>query len=276
MPSCVAFAVNVGELVRSGPDACVESSALARPKSRILTTPSSRTLMLAGFRSRWTMPCSCAASSASAIWREIERTSASGIGPAAMRSASVGPLTSSMTSARVAPASSTPYRCAMFGWLSEASTALRGRTAPAVGSLAAVGQDLQRDLAVQFRVVGAQDLAHAAFAQLVEDPIRAERASDHALRRIIPARADQSRRSVAIGSIRPARNAGISAAPAHARAAVNQAAGRASVLPHREPLRPQPGGEFRFHAGRKPVRQARESFHQIEPQPAAMSADEAS
>ena len=29
--------------------------------------PSERTLMFAGFRSRWTIPCSCAASSASAI-----------------------------------------------------------------------------------------------------------------------------------------------------------------------------------------------------------------
>ena len=42
-------------------------SAFARPKSSTFTVPSARTLMLAGFRSRWTMPCSCAASSASAI-----------------------------------------------------------------------------------------------------------------------------------------------------------------------------------------------------------------
>ena len=41
--------------------------AFARPKSSTLTVPSGRTLMFAGFRSRWTMPCSCAASSASAI-----------------------------------------------------------------------------------------------------------------------------------------------------------------------------------------------------------------
>ena len=36
-------------------------SALARPKSRTLTTPEDITLMLAGLRSRWTMPLSCAA-----------------------------------------------------------------------------------------------------------------------------------------------------------------------------------------------------------------------
>jgi hypothetical protein len=37
--------------------------------------PSSRTLMFAGFKSRWMMPWSCAASRASATWRAIARTS---------------------------------------------------------------------------------------------------------------------------------------------------------------------------------------------------------
>ena len=32
------------------------SSALANPKSSTFTVPSARTLMFAGFRSRWTMP----------------------------------------------------------------------------------------------------------------------------------------------------------------------------------------------------------------------------
>ena len=40
-----------------------------------------RTLMFAGFRSRWMMPCSCAASSASAICFAIGSASSSGIGP---------------------------------------------------------------------------------------------------------------------------------------------------------------------------------------------------
>ena len=43
------------------------ASAFASPKSSTFTVPSSRTLMFAGFRSRWMIPCSCAASSASAI-----------------------------------------------------------------------------------------------------------------------------------------------------------------------------------------------------------------
>ena len=47
------------------------SIAFARPKSSTFTVPPSRTLMFAGLRSRWTMPRSCAASSASAICRAI-------------------------------------------------------------------------------------------------------------------------------------------------------------------------------------------------------------
>jgi hypothetical protein len=48
-------------------DAATDSRALARPKSSTLTVPSGRTLMLAGFRSRWMIPCSWAAAKASAI-----------------------------------------------------------------------------------------------------------------------------------------------------------------------------------------------------------------
>ena len=61
---------------RAGPE------RLARPKSSTFTVPSGVTLMFAGFRSRWTMPRSCAASSASAICRAIGSASSSGIGPA--------------------------------------------------------------------------------------------------------------------------------------------------------------------------------------------------
>ena len=45
----------------------VGSSDLASPKSSTFTVPSGRSLMFAGLRSRWMMPFSCAASSASAI-----------------------------------------------------------------------------------------------------------------------------------------------------------------------------------------------------------------
>ena len=59
--------------------------------------PSGRSLMLAGFKSRWMTPISCAASSASAIWRASGSASSMGIGPFAMRAARSSPSTSSMT-----------------------------------------------------------------------------------------------------------------------------------------------------------------------------------
>ena len=55
---------------------------------------------------------------------------------------------------------------AMFGWLSDARTcASRWKRASRSGSLANdVGQDFDRDVAVQLRVARAIDLAHAAGA----------------------------------------------------------------------------------------------------------------
>src|SRR6185436_14036270 len=52
--------------------------------------------------------------------------------------------------------------------------------------------------------------------------------------------------------------------------------GLASVLPHREPLCPQPGSELRLHAGGDSMRQTREPFHEIEPESSTMRADEPS
>ena len=49
--------------------------ALAKPKSSTFTVPSDCTLMFAGFKSRRTIPCSCAASRASAICFAMRRLS---------------------------------------------------------------------------------------------------------------------------------------------------------------------------------------------------------
>ena len=129
MPISVARALVVGEFIAPAvlaePSVLPGRSAFASPKSSTFTVPSSRTLILAGFRSRWMTFCSCAASSASAICVAIATASASGSGPRAMRSASVGPSTSSSTSAfdrgltcpadDAAASSSMPWMCAMFG-----------------------------------------------------------------------------------------------------------------------------------------------------------------
>ena len=102
MPARVSCMVCVGAIESGGSRSL--DIALAKPKSRTFTRPSLVTLMLAGFRSRWTMPRSCAYSSASAICLAMDSASSIGIAPRAIRSASVGPSTNSITSAR----SSTP------------------------------------------------------------------------------------------------------------------------------------------------------------------------
>ena len=107
MPVVIAGDVIVGDAVTSDRRARHDpsaSSALARPKSSTFTAPSGRTLMLAGFRSRWMMPCSCAASSASAICFAIGSASSSGSAPArdAIRRAS-GPRRAPATQRRATP-----------------------------------------------------------------------------------------------------------------------------------------------------------------------------
>ena len=86
IPACViAGVVIVGDIDRFGEDPAGRSIAFASPKSSTFTVPSDRTLMFAGFRSRWMIPCSCAASSASAICFAMGKASSIGIAPRAMR-----------------------------------------------------------------------------------------------------------------------------------------------------------------------------------------------
>jgi len=78
MPARVGEMVIVGELSASPAD---PSALFASPKSSTFTVPSGVILMLAGFRSRWTIPFACAISRAAAICRAIFRTSSRGSGP---------------------------------------------------------------------------------------------------------------------------------------------------------------------------------------------------
>ena len=90
IPACViAGVVIVGDIETPDAAAPAGSIAFARPKSNTFTVPSARTLMLAGLRSRWMIPWSCAASSASAICLAMGSVSSTGIWPCATRSASV-------------------------------------------------------------------------------------------------------------------------------------------------------------------------------------------
>ena len=93
------------------PDLEAASAVLAKPKSRTFTVPSGVILTFPGFRSRWMIPFSWAASRASAICLATGRAYSIGRGPHAIRSASVDASTNSMTMA----SSSRPYMAAMFG-----------------------------------------------------------------------------------------------------------------------------------------------------------------
>src|SRR5690606_27930868 len=89
---------HVGGRAEEDAGAGASTVSFARPKSSTFTWPSAVSAMLEGFRSRWTIPFSCEAASASATCRAIDSAASSGIGPSARRAASVGPSTSSMTS----------------------------------------------------------------------------------------------------------------------------------------------------------------------------------
>ncbi|HET9372386.1 MAG TPA: hypothetical protein VFO19_19120 [Vicinamibacterales bacterium] len=102
-PGVVAEAVMVGESTILWKSDDFGSAALANPKSSTFAVPSDLTLMLAGFRSRWTMPASCAVSRATATCLAIASAWEIGSGPRAISSAKSSPGTSSITRYDVSP-----------------------------------------------------------------------------------------------------------------------------------------------------------------------------
>jgi len=180
-PACViAGVVIVADCEWLGDIAPTGSIAFARPKSSTFTVPSARTLILAGLRSRWIIPCSCAASSARAICCAMGRASSSAIGPWPIRSAKVGPSTNSITSARTPSPFSSPWMMAIFAWFSDARVlASRSRRASRSASVRErVWQNLDRDLATKVGIRGAPHLAHAAHSDWGGDFIRADAAAN--------------------------------------------------------------------------------------------------
>ena len=80
----IAGEVRVGEIDTLAAVDALASKAFASPKSKTLAVPSGRTLIFAGLRSRWTIPCSCAAPSASASCLAIANASSIGMAPPAI------------------------------------------------------------------------------------------------------------------------------------------------------------------------------------------------
>ena len=178
-PVIIAGEVIVGDAVTSAwPAAAAGCASFASPKSSTFTVPSGVTLMFAGFRSRWMMPCSCAASSASAICCAIGSASSSGIGPRAMRCEQVLALDQFHHERVHAAAIFEAVDLRDVGMVQRGER-LRLALEPGepLGILRErVGQDLDRHVATERRVARAIDLAHAAGAEGGEDFVRAEAA----------------------------------------------------------------------------------------------------
>jgi hypothetical protein len=108
------------------------------------------------------------------VVRATGSASSRGMGPRAIRPARSSPSTSSMMSAELSVVCSKRWICAMQGWFTggeEFRLALEpAKAVPVRGD--GHRQDLQRDVALQFRVAGLVNFAHAPGANELEDLVR--------------------------------------------------------------------------------------------------------
>ena len=186
MPSVVPALVSSFGCTAVGASECSPSavrarSIFARPKSRILACPRETTKMLAGFRSRWTIPFACADSSASAIWvpssssaLKLERPAPDPVGERLaleqLHRDEVLPLVLVDLVDRADP-----------GVIER-----RGRPRLALEALERAGllghlhgQELERHVAAELGVLGLVHDAHAAAAELRGDPVVGDGLADH-------------------------------------------------------------------------------------------------
>ena len=127
----------VGASECSAPPAGRARSIFARPKSRIFAWPRAFTKMLAGLRSRCTMPFEWADSSASATWIPSSSSGATSKGPFRIRSASVSPSSSSIAMKCCPSCWSISWTVQMPGWLrAEAARASRWKRSSEAASCA--------------------------------------------------------------------------------------------------------------------------------------------
>ena len=176
----IAGLVIVGEVAAS-PDLPTTGSRLfARPKSSTFTVPSGRSFTFAGLRSRWTIPCSWAASSASAICRAIGMASLTGIGPsrnAIGERRTLDELQHERLKSIGFFEAVNRRDVRMIERGEDLRFALEARE-PLLIEGEAVGQDLERDVALERRVARAIDLAHTARAERGQNFVRAESIAD--------------------------------------------------------------------------------------------------
>src|SRR5437879_2513578 len=128
-------------------------------------------MILAGFKSRWMIPFSCAASSASMIWRAIARASASGMALATSRTrkgSSIDELEDKKSRAARFLEAVDGRDVRMIQRREELRFTLESGNSVRVGD-EELRQDLDRDLAPELCVARAVDFAHAAGADRADD-----------------------------------------------------------------------------------------------------------
>ena len=180
------------------------SSAFARPKSSSFTRPSGSTLTLAGFRSRWMMPASCAASRPSAICRQMSSASRTGERARAHALGERLPWNELHHEEALAVVFLESVQRGDPRVVERGEHA--GLTLESPQSLGVsghlVGQELERDVPPERLVARAIDLAHAARSQQFDDLVAANRPADPRRRRVL---CDRHRGGVERGSLEQGR-----------------------------------------------------------------------
>ena len=171
----------VGASECSAPPAGRARSIFARPKSRILAWPRALTKMLAGLRSRCTIPLAWADSSASAIWIPRSRSGATSKGPLP------DPLGERLALQQLHR--DEVLALVLVDLVDRADPGVvegGGRPGLALETLErglvlrhVRGQELERDVAAELRVLRLVHDAHAPAAELGRDPVVRDRLTDH-------------------------------------------------------------------------------------------------
>ena len=177
---------SVGECDRLEFDTSL-STALARPKSSTFTIPPGVTTTLAGFKSRCTMPWSCADSIASATWRAIAERFLDRDGPAREALVEIFAFHElehehALGAVALDAVNGGDVRVVQRG--EEFGLALETGEALGIGG-EAFGKHLERHVAAELRVARTIDFAHAAFAQVAGDFVMCNGTADHAKKGIV-------------------------------------------------------------------------------------------
>ena len=141
------------------------------------TAPSGLTITFCGLKSRWMIPARCAAASPRPAIMKTRRISSRVRRLWSSHAATVSPSISSIATNTRPPAEPTSYTVTRLGCdsfaIARASRIIRAASISSRVGVAA--HDFDRDLSIEIRIVRGIDLAHAAAADQVQQPIAPDR-----------------------------------------------------------------------------------------------------